>query len=164
VVRQLRTTYPGAGDRLWQADAMVAYAAVGLDPDGLARGFSRSEALSSSPKAVGAAPLRRARVGTARRSSPLYDARRPGETTRGLPSYRACSPLITSSSSLMEAERTGAYDVYRLESGRAAIHQLGATWEGQARRSPGSRGNCNRHDNALSQVSASSVTHDATRQ
>ena len=36
-VRQLRATYPGAGDMLWQSEAMAAYAATGIDPDSLRR-------------------------------------------------------------------------------------------------------------------------------
>ena len=34
-VRQLRATYPGAGDMLWQSDAMASYALAGIDPDSL---------------------------------------------------------------------------------------------------------------------------------
>lgn len=35
IVRQLRTTYPGAGDMLWQAEAMAAFASAGMDPNSL---------------------------------------------------------------------------------------------------------------------------------
>jgi hypothetical protein len=34
-VRNLRATYPGAGDMIWQSDAMAAYEAAGIDPDSL---------------------------------------------------------------------------------------------------------------------------------
>ena len=33
IVRQLRTTYPGPGDMLLQAEAIAAFAAAGMDPD-----------------------------------------------------------------------------------------------------------------------------------
>lgn len=37
IVRKLRATYPGAGDMLWQSDAMAAYEAAGIDPESLRR-------------------------------------------------------------------------------------------------------------------------------